>query len=177
MPLFFLSYFKAPKGVSKEIIKLQRNFLRGWGSEGRKNAWIGWENICKPKEDGGLGIKSIDIFNNALLEKWLWRLRSPEHGLWKVALESKYGSWGTANSVTPTQNGYKSRWWDDLSKVSLSDQGSSWFVPNLVWQVGSGKKFKFWEDEWFDNSQLKERYPRIYNNSRLKDNPIGRFGS
>jgi len=40
------------------------------GSLGRKIAWISWDNICKPKLEGGLGIKHIDKFNNALLGKW-----------------------------------------------------------------------------------------------------------
>jgi len=38
--------------------------------------------------------------------------------------------------------------------------------------VGSRSKFKFWEDEWLHNSQLKEKYPRIYNNSLIKDNQL-----
>jgi len=69
IPLFFLSFFKAPIGVCKEITKLQRRFLWGWGAEGRKIAWTSWENICKAKKEGGLGIRRIDLFNKALLAK------------------------------------------------------------------------------------------------------------
>jgi len=39
IPLFFLSFFKASIGVFKEITKLQRKFLWGWGAEGRKITW------------------------------------------------------------------------------------------------------------------------------------------
>jgi len=46
----------------------------------------------------------------------------------------------------------------------------------VVWQVRSGAKFKLWEDKWLINCQLKGRYPRIYNNSLIKDEPIVRFG-
>ena len=69
LPLYYLSFFKAPKSVCKELIKIQRNFLWGWGSEDRKIAWVRWENICKPKEVGGLGIRDIGNFNTALLAK------------------------------------------------------------------------------------------------------------
>jgi len=36
LPLFYLSLYKMSVLVSKEIVKLQRNFLWGWGSVGRK---------------------------------------------------------------------------------------------------------------------------------------------
>ena len=177
IPLFFLSFFKVPVGVSKEITKLQRKFLWGWGTEGRKIAWTSWENICKAKEDGGLGIRCIDLFNKALLAKWIWRLGSAEKGLWKDVLESKYGLWSMTNSFTPQRIRYKSKWWNDLSKVSISDQGDNWINSNMVWQLGSGDKIKFWEDEWLANGQLKGRYERIYNNSDLKDKTIENFGN
>ena len=85
----------------KEITKLQRKFLWGWGADGRKIACTSWENICKAKEEGGLGIRRIDLFNKALLAKWLWTLGSPETGLWKDVLESKYGQWGLTISHAP----------------------------------------------------------------------------
>jgi len=163
--------------VCKEITKLQRSFLWGWGADGRKIAWTSWENICKAKEEGGLGIRCIDLFNKALLAKWIWRLGSPETGLWKDVLESKYGQWGMTNSHAPNRNSHTFRWWSDLAKASLSDQGDNWFSSNMVWKVGSGKKVKFWEDDWLPNGQLKIRYERIYNNSELKDKAIGSFGS
>ena len=116
--------------MCKEIIKLQRKFLWGWGTKGRKIAWCSWENICKPKEEGGLGIRRIDLFNKALLTKRIWRMRYPKVGLWKDVLELKYGSGRMLN--TSDRNKYKSRWWKDLSETSLSDQGSRWFDSNVV---------------------------------------------
>ena len=107
--------------MCKEIIKIQRKFLWGWDTEGREIALCSWENIFKPKEEGDIGIRRIDLFNKALLEKWLWRMRSPEVGMWKDVLESKYGSWRMLNLNTLDRNKYKSGWWNDLSKASLSD--------------------------------------------------------
>jgi len=98
---------------------------------------------------------------------------SPEIGLWKEVLESKYGSRRLTNSPEPKRNRYTSRRWKDLTKV---EQGDNWFNSNMVWKVGSGEKVKFWEDEWLANGQLKEQYEKIYNNSELKDKSIGSFG-
>jgi len=177
VPLFYLSFFKAPTRVCKEIIQIQRKFLWGWGKEGRKIAWTSWENICKAKEEGGLGIKRIDFFNKALLAKWLWRLDSTECGLWKEVLESKYDLRRLLNLCTPNRNKFTSRWWNDLSKVGLSDQGDNWFNQNTTWKVGKGDKIKFWKDEWLAIGQLKARYDRLYNNSELKDKTIESLGS
>jgi len=89
VPLYYFSFFKAPKGVCKTIRKLQRNFLWGWENEGRKIAWVRWEELCKSKMEGGMGIKDIELFNKTMLGKWKWRLGKEEHGLWKDILESK----------------------------------------------------------------------------------------
>jgi len=82
----------------------------------RKIAWTSWENICQSKKEGGLGIRRIDLFNKALLAKWLWKMETPETGLWREVIESKYGSRRLIKS---------SRRWKDLTKVRISDQGDN----------------------------------------------------
>lgn len=67
-----------------------RSFLWG-GSEGHtKVAWVRWEDICKPKEWGGLGIKDWGAFNKALIDKWRWRLLHEPNSLWGLVLREKY---------------------------------------------------------------------------------------
>jgi len=62
--------------VVDTIKKIQRKFLWGWGKEGKKIAWVAWEKVCESREAGGLGIKDIRTFNEALLGKWIWRMQS-----------------------------------------------------------------------------------------------------
>jgi len=78
--LFYLSVFKAPESVYKSIISIQRRFLWGWVKEKIPISWVSWEDLCKPKEEGGLGLRDIRKFNFALLAKWRWRFMSQERG-------------------------------------------------------------------------------------------------
>jgi len=55
-------------------------------------SWVRWENLCKPLEEDGLGMKDIRKFNGDLLAKWKWHLVSEQQGKWKDTVVSKYGS-------------------------------------------------------------------------------------
>ena len=68
-----MSIFRMPKSVVKRLEKLQRDFLWGGGSTGRKIHLINWEAVCTQKEKGGLGIRRIGLLNKALLGKLIWR--------------------------------------------------------------------------------------------------------
>ena len=93
IPLFYLSLIKMRFMVANEIMRIQRNFLWGWGANKRKVVWDSWSKVCESRKVGGLGILDLRVFNTALLGKWIWRLRTDKDGLWKEVLESKYGGW------------------------------------------------------------------------------------
>jgi len=61
LPLFYLSLYKAPVPLCQQIRKIH---------EGKKIAWVGWDKICRPEGEGGLGIRVIGKFNYALIAKW-----------------------------------------------------------------------------------------------------------
>lgn len=43
------------------------------GDVKRKFCRVNWDRVCMSKEDGGLGVKSVENFNFALINKWGWR--------------------------------------------------------------------------------------------------------
>jgi len=81
--LFYFSFFKAHV-VCNQIRKIQAKFLWGWGHEGRKIAWVKWKRICTPVAVGGLDIKDIRCFNDALIAKWKWRYGVTERAFGEI---------------------------------------------------------------------------------------------
>ena len=100
IPLFYFSVFKAPELIYKKLTSIQIRFLWGWGRDKRTISWVSWENLCRTREEGGLGIKDIRYFNYTMLAKWKWRIQGEERVKWKEIIQSKYGS-GTDRSPIP----------------------------------------------------------------------------
>ena len=43
------------------------------------------------KQKGGLGFRSLSLFNKALLGKWSWRFVRERYPIWKQVIIGKYG--------------------------------------------------------------------------------------
>jgi len=173
IPLFYLLVFKAPESVYKNIISIQRKFLWGWGRENKPISWVSWVDLCKPKEEGGLGFKDIRKFNSALLAKWRWRFISQEKGKWKEVLDSKYGAELECPHI-PVK--YQSWWWRDIVKVCREGGGDGWFQEELRWKLGKGDKVRFWEDVWVGESNLKTSFQRLFSLSVNQDQKMEEVG-
>ena len=146
IPIYLFYFFRVPKLVEDKLVRLQRRFLWGGGSDQNKIAWVSWKSVCLPKERGGLGLKDIKSFNTALLGKWEWNLMHHKGELWAKVLDSKYGGWRGLAEVDRV--GHKCIWWRDLQKVLFSTNSGQLIQKGLKWKVGSGDHIKFWEDKW-----------------------------
>ncbi|KAL2235698.1 UNVERIFIED_CONTAM: hypothetical protein Sindi_1302000 [Sesamum indicum] len=70
LSLYLASAFILPKKVTNEIEKRLRTFL--WkGTTTTGYAKVAWKDLCRPKDEGGLGFKDIPILNRALMMKKL----------------------------------------------------------------------------------------------------------
>jgi len=91
LPVYALSFFKAPSGIISAIESIFNYFLGGGSDNRRKISWVDWKTVCRRKEVGGLGVRRIREFNLALLGRWCWRLLVDRNSLWFRVLASRYG--------------------------------------------------------------------------------------
>ncbi|CAB78489.1 reverse transcriptase like protein [Arabidopsis thaliana] len=75
---FWLSAFRLPRECIREIDKLCSAFLWSGPELSTKKAKIAWDTICRPKQEGGLGLRSIKEANDVCCLKLIWRMVS--HG-------------------------------------------------------------------------------------------------
>lgn len=70
LPIFFMCCLDLPETIKKQIIKYLRHCLwRGPDMEDHRPTMVAWSVVCRPKNQGGLGIKNINIQNKALMMK------------------------------------------------------------------------------------------------------------
>lgn len=67
LPIYLLSFFLAPKGIILSLESLLKQFLWGGKERVRKICWVAWDDVCRHKEEGGLGIGDLRVFNLVLL--------------------------------------------------------------------------------------------------------------
>ncbi|GJY45770.1 RNA-directed DNA polymerase, eukaryota, reverse transcriptase zinc-binding domain protein [Tanacetum coccineum] len=63
MQNYWASVFLLPKQVIYEINKLLEGFLWCQGELPKGKAKVSWDKVCKPKDQGGLGLKNLSVWN------------------------------------------------------------------------------------------------------------------
>ena len=66
LPVYFLSFFKAPTCIISIIESFFKSFFMGGSEEARKIHWINWDKVCSSKENGDLRVRRIREFNISL---------------------------------------------------------------------------------------------------------------
>ena len=77
--------------MAARLERIQRNFLWGASEDVFKYPLVAWEKVCLPVEDGGLGVRRVGLFNQALLGNWLWRFEKESNRLCRQVIATKYG--------------------------------------------------------------------------------------
>jgi hypothetical protein len=156
LPTYFLFLFAVPASVAHRIEKLQRDFL--WGGLGNEFKYhlVNWRTLCAPIQQGGLGLRQIIPFNQALLSKWLWRFANERDAYWRRVIVCKYGC---------ERDGWHSKEGRGRHGVCLwkhIQAGWSRFSRYVQYTVGSGDSVRFWVDRWSEEGLLRDVFPAMY---------------
>ena len=154
MPMFLLSFFEVQVGVRKRLDFYRSRFFWQGDELKRKYRLAKWDIICRPKDQGGLGIENLEIKNRCLLSKWLWKLSTENDAMWAQILHAKYLQKKTLSQVTvrPTDSPF----WKGLMKVKQA------FFNRMRFAIGNGSSTRFWEDTWLGETPLAIQYPSLY---------------
>jgi hypothetical protein len=80
----------------------------------KKYHLVRWDNICKEKKKGGIGLKDLRNMNVSPFCKWWWLLETSE-GVWQDIVHLKYVRNYPICSIPNKINDF--RLWKDLMKI------------------------------------------------------------
>ena len=141
--------FPIPKSVSSTMESFMRNFLWSAGPSKQKRNQIGWEVLCLPIKEGGLGIRRINEQNEASFIKLAWLVAS-SNSLWANWMANRYlrnsAVWSPSSSKTGSCIWHKIR--NSGHHIHLG----------CKWIIGDGKSAEPWYDSWAKDETLASLY-------------------
>jgi hypothetical protein len=114
--------------------------------------------VVKARKEGGFGLGSLMSKNISTLFKWIWRLSSLGHALWKQVTTYFYSS--TFENGIPKLHDHISPFWKDI--LSILDQNSVIGLvlrQNIKFMISDGSSILFWSDLRIELNALRSIFP------------------
>ena len=129
MPLYTFSCFKVPEVVCNKTDAISRAFWWRHDQTERKLHLVSWDKICRPREEGGLGLKKFGLMNQAMLAKQFWRIGQNPQSLISKTFKAKYFPNSSIYDCVPKP--HHSWFWRSIinQKNNLLKEGR-WIVRN-----------------------------------------------
>ncbi|XP_025702516.1 uncharacterized protein [Arachis hypogaea] len=146
---FDMQHMRIPKGICQKMEKMQRRFIWGDTPNQKRMHHVNWQTLCLPKNQGGMGLRRLNLVNDVFLMKLVWRLLTEPNNLWAQVFYHKYihsrENSGINFKASDSPN------WKELVKV--------WHIVenNCIRVVGDGTSISFWNDKWIPNEDCLAR--------------------
>ncbi|GJT68149.1 RNA-directed DNA polymerase, eukaryota, reverse transcriptase zinc-binding domain protein [Tanacetum coccineum] len=148
MQNYWASVFLLPKQVIYEINKILKGFLWCQGELTKGKAKVSWEYVCKPKNQGGLGLKNLGVWNEVLMIKHLWNVASKKDTLWVKWIYTEKLKGRSIWEIDCDNKGTVG--WRNI--LSLRDK----VRKHVWWKCGNGESINVWHDNWCQASPLSD---------------------
>ncbi|KAK9078070.1 hypothetical protein SSX86_002127 [Deinandra increscens subsp. villosa] len=146
MQVYWASVFLLPVAIIEDIERIMNKFLWTQSDSVKGKVRVSWDDVCLPKAQGGLGIKSLRVRNMALVSKLVWNIVTRKDNIW---VEWIYAHRLKDRSFWGFPDKRDKCWsWRNIMKCR-----------NVVWphchsQIGNGEKTSVWYDLWHPLSPL-----------------------
>lgn len=158
-----MSVFQFPKYIAQKFDSITTNFF--WGFRGDKPAMhlSAYHNLCRPRNQGGLGLRSFHLTNRALLAKQFWNIYNNQGSVTSKWIIGKYFHGSLQNNAVVTTQ--PSRVWKSISV------NKSLIQDYLRWNVGTGVDIHLGSKFWWN--PLPSKPPEIQTVRDLRASPTG----
>ncbi|XP_071685170.1 uncharacterized protein [Lolium perenne] len=161
LPIFFMCCLDVPVTIKDWVIKYMRHCLwkkKTTDVQAKGNALVSWKKICRPKDQGGLGVLNLEVQNKSLLLKNLDKFYNNVDIPWVNLIRDTYYS----EERPPGIKLEGSFWWK--SHLKLIDS----YKAMARCKLGTGKNALFWTDLWGD-SCLHHKFPHLLTFAKKTD--------
>lgn len=81
IPVYYMQTNLLPTNTCERIDKISRDFIWGSTDDSKGTHLIAWDKLCKPKNEGGVGLRKAKHMNYSLLLKVGWGLINKKDAL------------------------------------------------------------------------------------------------
>lgn len=93
-----------------EVDMKYRDFLWGDDQQNRRLHLINWDQICRPKIDGALGLRKMQNVDDVLMLKAAWNLCAQPNVLWVATIRGKYNCRGDGFPIVDVAKARSNFW-------------------------------------------------------------------
>ncbi|CAN1811456.1 Putative ribonuclease H protein At1g65750 [Linum perenne] len=168
IPAYAMQTDVLPVTTCEAIDRRIRNFVWGSTSEERKMHLVSWDQICKPKALGGLGLRQAQHLNHAYMVKLAFKFIQSPDTLWVQVLQAKYFKESTSGLQT-RKLASKLALWRGITKAwpaMLRDSRSG---------LRDGQNTSFWLGKWLDSGDKLIDLVTSPTDQLDLDAPVSRF--
>lgn len=155
IPLHLISCIKLPQTICNSLEKNTRKFFWGGCQREKKIHWVWYDFLCQRKTDGGVGLRKVTLFNEALLAKQGWNLIINPNSLLARIFKALY--YPHSSFKEATAGGKPSPYWKGLL------WGRLLLLKGLDWRIGNGTSVSIRQD-WLSGNTCF----RLYYSEKLR---------